>query len=243
MRLNDKEKIILSTVMGISGIFLIGSGVAMNKSIKPIINTKYSLKVTEKKIAQAQAKSNEIKLKDITIEVNNPISVDVKDYLDNINDISEETLKALKLDTSLVNINQAGTYQYSVTYKKKKYIANIIINEKQLPNVTFTLKTLTLTAGDALSTNPRSYINETISDEVLNHIILDLSEVNNQTQGNYNYYITYNGTKHQGKIEIRYPGATIITRPPTEQPKNDKDDKEEENKAPTETPTPITPTT
>lgn len=221
MKLNDKEKLILSAIIGGWGIILIGSGFAMNNSIKPIIKTNYELKTYKKQIAQSQAKSNEIKLKDITIEINNPISVDVKDYLDSLDNISEDTLKKLRLDTSLVNINQAGTYQYSVTYKKKKYIANVIVKEKQLPNVTFTLKTLPFKAGDSLSTNPRSYINEQITDEVLNNITLDLSEVNNQTQGDYNYYITYNGTKYQGKIEIRYPGATIITRPATDQPKQD----------------------
>lgn len=221
MKLNDKEKLILSAVIGGWGIVLIGSGLAMNSSIKPIIKTNYELKTYKKQIAQSQAKTNEIKLKDITIEINNPISVDVKDYLESIDNISEDTLKKLKLDTSLVNINQAGTYQYSITYKKKKYIANVIVNEKQLPNVTFTLKNLSLKTGDSLSTNPRSYINETVTDEILNNITLDLSEVNNQTQGDYNYYITYNGTKYQGKIEIRYPGATIITRPATEQPKSE----------------------
>ncbi len=217
MKLNDKEKLILSAVIGSWGIILIGSGIAMNNSIKPIIKTNYELKTSTKHIAQSQAKTNEIKLKDITIEINTPISVDVKDYLENINDISEETIKKLKLDTSLVNINQANTYQYTVTYKKKKYIANIIVKEKQLPNVTFTLKTITLNIGDALSTNPRSYIEETITDEVLNNITLDLSEVNNQTQNNYDYYIIYNGTRYQGKIEIKDPGPTIITRPGTEQ--------------------------
>lgn len=224
MKLTNKEKLILSAVLGGWGIILIGSGIVMNNNTKPIINKNYTLKVSKKRIAEAQAKTNEIKLKDITIEINNPLSVDVKDYLDNIENLSSETIKTLKLDTSLVNINEAGTYQYSITYKKKKYIANIIIKEKELPNVTFTLKTLQLTTGDALSTNPRSYINEEITDEVLNNIILDLSEVNNQTQGNYNYYITYKGTKYQGKIEIRSPGAIIITRPPTETSNEEKKD-------------------
>ena len=118
-------------------------------------------------------------------------------------------------------------------------MTNVIIKEKELPNVTFTLKTITLTAGDSLSTNTRSYINENISDEVLNNIILDLSQVNNQTQGNYDYYITYNGTKYQGKIEIRYPGATVITRPSNDQSKNEEDKKEEEqNPQPSPSPTP-----
>lgn len=215
MKLNKKEKIILSAVIGGWGLFLIGSGLAMNNKMKPIINTKYNIKINDRQIAKAQAKSNEIKLKDLVIEINNPISVDVKDYLEGIENLNAETLKALRLDTSRVNINQAGIYQYAIIYKKKKYIAKITVKEKELPKVTFTLKQLSLIVGDSLSTNPRSYINEEISDEVLNNITLDLSQVNNQTQGNYDYYIIYNGTKYQGKIEIRYPGATVITRPST----------------------------
>jgi len=177
MRLNDKEKRILAIVIAVWGIFFIGSGLVMNSSDKPIIDTKYSLSINQKKISQTQAKSNEIKLKDITIEINSPISVDVKDYLEGIENLNTETLKKLKLDTSLVNINQAGTYQYTISYKKKKYIANIIVKEKELPNVTFTLKSLTLATGDALSTNPRTYINENISDEVLNKYNFNFEKV------------------------------------------------------------------
>lgn len=213
MKLNTKEKQILSIIIAAWGIFLIGSGTIMQTKIKPIINTKYSLNIKNKKIAQAQAKTNEIKLKDITVEINNPISVNIKDYLENVENISTETLKNLKLDTSLVNINQAGTYQYTITYKKKKYLANIIVKEKELPNMTFTLKSLTLVTGDSLSTNPKSYINEIITDEILNNITLDLSGVNNQTQGNYKYYIIYKGTKYQGDITITNPGPIIITKP------------------------------
>lgn len=240
LNLNNRERIILSAVIGGWGLFLIGSGFAMSNNMKPIINTKYNLKVSEKQIAKAQAKSNEIKLKDITIEINNPISLDVKDYLENIENLNEQTLKALRLDTSRVNINEAGTYEYTITYNKKKYIANVIVKEKELPKVTFTLKTISLTAGDSLSTNPRSYINENISDEIVNNITLDLSQVNNQTQGNYDYYITYNGTKYQGKIEIRYPGATVITRPNTDPPKNEEDKKDETENNSSDTTNPTT---
>lgn len=210
MKLSTKERQIFSIIIASWGIIFVGSGLVMNSTIKPIIKTTYRLDVSEKRISQAQAKTNEIKLKDITIEVNNPISADVKDYLENINNLTDETLNSLKLDTSYVNINQSGKYQYSVTYKKKKYLANIIVKEKELPNVTFTLKTINLKTGDTLSTNPRSYINELISDEVYNNIILDISQVNNQTQGEYSYYIIYKETKYQGIIKITNPGPTII---------------------------------
>lgn len=211
MKMNSREKRLLSITIACWGIFLVISGLIMNGQIKTITNVSYSLSIEERKIAQAQAKTNEIKLKNIEIEINNPISVDIKDYLDDIDNLTDETLKSLKLDTSLVNINQAGTYQYTITYGKKKYIGKIVIKEKELPNLTFTLKTITLTTGDSLSTNPKSYIEEDISEEVLNNLTLDLSQVNNQVQNNYKYYIIYKDTKYEGNIMIRNPGPIIIT--------------------------------
>ena len=83
----------------------------MNANINTVINTKYTLSVQAKKIAEAQAKSNEIKLKDFEIEINNPLSVDVKDYLNDVEKLNASTLKELKLDTSRVNINEAGKYR------------------------------------------------------------------------------------------------------------------------------------
>ena len=78
--------------------------------------------------------------------------------------------------------------------------------------MTFTLKTITLKAGEALSTNPRSYINETITNEVYNNLTLDLSKVDNATVGTYDYYIIYKGTKYQGTIKIDPNGPTIKTK-------------------------------
>ena len=137
--------------------------------------------------------------------------MNIEDYLENINNIEMSVLKVLKLDTSLVNITQSGTYQYTITYNKKKYIGTIKIKEKELPNVTFTLINLSLTTGDAIPTNPRNYIKEEITEEVYNNITLDISKVNNQVQGNYEYFIKYNGTIYKGEIAYRNPGPTIIT--------------------------------
>ena len=228
LNLNTKEKRILLIIVAIWGVFLIGSGLIMNVQVKPIINTEYSLSVAKNKLSETQAKTNEIKLKDIEIEINNPISVDVKDYLENVDKISESTINALELDTSLVNINEAGVYQYTVTYKKKKYVAKITVKEKELPNVSITLKEIKLKIGDALSTNPRSYINENISDEVYNNLYLDLSQVNNQIQGDYKYYITYKNTKYEGTIHIKSPGPTIKTpsQNDEDQNSNEQDDKD-----------------
>ena len=209
--MSNKEIKVLSFIIAFWGIVFIGTGLIINKSFKPKEKIRYSLNIEEKRISQAQAKTNEIKLKDLEIEINNPISMNIEDYLENINNIEMSVLKVLKLDTSLVNITQAGTYQYTITYNKKKYIGTIKIKEKELPNVTFTLINLSLTTGDAIPTNPRNYIKEEITEEVYNNITLDISKVNNQVQGNYEYFIKYNGTIYKGEIAYRNPGPTIIT--------------------------------
>ncbi len=229
MRFNDKEIKILCSVIAVWGIFFIGSGTIMNGKVKPIIHTNYSVDISKKKIAETQAKTNEIKLKEIKLELNTPLSVDIKDYLEDYDNLDTETVKALKLDTSLVNINEAGTYQYNITYKKKKYIGTIIIKEKELPNITFTLKNISIKTGDSLSTNPTSYINEEITEEVLNNITLDLSQVKTQEQGNYTYYITYKNMKYQGTIEVRAPGYTVITPKDQDEKKCPSDAEEVEN--------------
>lgn len=220
--MSSKDMKFLSFIIAFWGIIFIGSGLVMNKTYKPKEKIRYSLNIEEKIISQAQAKTNEIKLKDLEIEINNPISMNIEDYLENISNIEMSVLKVLKLDTSLVNITQAGTYQYTITYNKKKYIGTIKIKEKELPNVTFTLINLTLTTGDAVPTNPRNYIKEEITEEIYNNITLDISKVNNQVQGNYEYFIKYNGTIYKGEIAYRNPGPTIITPStspaPTEDP-------------------------
>lgn len=231
--MSSKEMKVLSFIIAFWGIIFIGSGLYINKSFKPKEIIRYSLNVEEKRISQAQAKTNEIKLKDIEIEINNPISINIEDYLENINNIEMSVLKVLKLDTSLINITQAGTYQYTITYNKKKYIGVVKVKEKELPNVTFTLINLTLTTGDAIPTNPRNYIKEEITEEVYNNITLDISKVNNQVQGNYEYYIKYNGTIYKGEIAYRNPGPTIIT--PNTTPTPEEIPEQNETTEPTDT--------
>ena len=230
---NNKQKRIISIILASWSFFLIISGIIMNHQVKPIINTTYSLKIETKKIAEQQAKTNEIKLKDIEIEINNPISVDIRDYLENSDKISDTALKALKLDTSLVNINQAGTYQYKISYKKKTYVGSIKVKEKELPNVSFTLKRIEITTfkeGESLSANPRSYIEEYITDEVYNNITLDISQVKPTIQGDYPYYIIYKGVTYQGKVIVRNPGPTVYT------PNNNNPEEETPDNSSLETP-------
>ncbi len=210
MKFNQKQVRIFSSTLTVFSIFMIGSGLVLNTQNQPIVNTKYTVSVEKKKIAEAQAKTDEIKVKDLEIEINNPISVNIKDYLEDVDKLKDSTIKNLKLDTSLVNINQAGTYKYTITYGKKKYIGNIKVKEKELPNVTITLKTIKLQTKESLSSNPRTFIEGEITDEVYNNLTLDISKVDTQNQGDYTYYIIYKGVTYQGKVEVRDPGPTII---------------------------------
>ena len=114
MKLNSKETKILSAVIAIWGIVFISSGIVMNNSKKTETVIKYKLDVSTQKISEAQAKKKEIILKEIETEINTPISVNIKDYLVDADKMDESIIKKLELDTSLVNINQAGTYKYTV---------------------------------------------------------------------------------------------------------------------------------
>ena len=203
MKLNSKETKILSAVIAIWGIVFISSGIVMNNSKKTETVIKYKLDVSTQKISEAQAKKKEIILKEIETEINTPISVNIKDYLVDADKMDESIIKKLELDTSLVNINQAGTYKYTVKYNKKKYQGTIKVKEKELPDMTFTLKNITLDIGDAIPADKREYINETISDEVYQNITLDISQVKNSIQNDYKYYIIYKNTRYEGTISVR----------------------------------------
>ena len=104
-KLTKKETGILSLVLTSWGLILIGSGYTMNGMVKPTENPNNNLEVIHKRVAEI--KSNEIKLKDMKLEVNQPLSVNVRDYLENIDNIDQEVLKLLILDTSTVKTNES----------------------------------------------------------------------------------------------------------------------------------------
>jgi len=234
MNFSSKQNRILSIFLASIAVFLIGSGLIMNAESKPIIHTKYTVTVSTKKVAETQAKTDEIKVKNIEIEINNPLSVDVKDYLEDVEKLSDSTIKSLKLDTSLVNINQAGSYKYTIIFNKKKYLGTIKVKEKELPSVTLTLKTISIKTKDALSSNPRTFLEGEIPDEVYNNLTLDISKVDTENQGDYTYYIIYKGVTYQGKVEVRDPGPTIIT--PSEDEKDKDNDKDKDDDSEVELP-------
>ena len=204
--ITSKQRNIIVAVIAIWGIIFVGSGITMNFMDKPITKTKRELKVTQKRVANM--KSNEIRLKNMEQEINQPLSVNVKDYLENANDIEEDILRELQLDTSMVNVNQAGNYTYTIKYKKKTFNGTFTIKEKPLPDMVLTLKNLNLETGSALSTDVQTYITEKLTTEVKKNIKLNLTNVNTAQAGSYQYTVTYNGRLYTGTITIYTPQKT-----------------------------------
>lgn len=199
-KMTSKEFRALSITIASCGILLIGSGLIMSTSNKTVVKKQYSVEINERHVAEA--KTNEIKLKDMELEVNNPLSVDVKDYLANVNDLDNSVIKALKLDTSAIKISEPGTYTYTITFKKKKYNGTFKIKEKKLPEMELTLKEVTIPKDTAVSTDLATYVVQTLTDEVKANITLDLSKVNASQVGTYQYTITYNGKVYTSTIKV-----------------------------------------
>lgn len=233
-KLTKKEKRIISLALASWGAIMLGSGFTMKSMIKPTEVKKNDLEVVHKRVAEI--KTNEIKLKDMELEINQSLSVDVKDYLENLADIDQEVLKSLKLDTSMVKVNEAGSYTYTISYKKKKYNGTFTIKEKELPNVDLTINNLRLTIGSPLSTDKQVYIKETLTDEIKNNILIDLTAVDTQKVGNYKYTVTYNGILYTGTIEVYEPQQKVLT-PSNGTEDKEKPDNKEENKEDTKTET------
>ena len=229
MKFNSREKRIISITLAGWGIFFIGSGLIMNANINTVINTKYTLSVQAKKIAEAQAKSNEIKLKDFEIEINNPLSVDVKDYLNDVEKLNASTLKELKLDTSRVNINEAGKYEYNIIYKKKIYVGKIVVKAKELPKI-IVKEEIEIPKGGTLDvSNKAYYLQESLPAEVMNNLIIDLTSVDLGNVGTYQFYVKYQDTKYTGNIKVVEP----ISSPTTEKEKTDQKTTEQTVESPT----------
>lgn len=224
--ITSKQRNIIVATVSIWGFILIGSGVTMNLMSKPATKvTKQEVKITQKRVANM--KSNEIRLKEMEQEINQPLSMNIRDYLENANDIEESILQELKLDTSMVNVNQAGSYTYTITYKKKTFNGAFKIKEKPLPDMILTLKNLNLELGSALSTDLATYINETLTDEVKANVKLNLTNVNTAQAGSYQYTVTYNGRLYTGTITIYEPQKEQPTTPTDDKKDNEKEDQTE----------------
>lgn len=192
------------------GFLCIISGIAMPDIIKFEKTAVGKLEVRQQRVTNA--KNNEIKLKDIVIEADSSLSTYTKDYLLESENIENSVIAQLKLDTSKVNINAAGTYVYTITYHKKIYNGNIIVNPKALPNIDhMTLNSLSYEIGTELSTDLSVYIKEELTDEVKNATRIDLSNVDPKKAGVYLYSISYNGKFYTNTITIYEPQLTKTT--------------------------------
>ena len=231
--ITPKQRNIIVAVTTIWGFIFIGSGITMRFMAKPTTTTKTELKITQKRVANM--KSNEIRLKSMEQEINQPISMNIKDYLENVDDIEESIIKELQLDTSMVNVNQAGEYIYTITYGKKTFNGTFTINEKPLPDMVLTLKNLDLEIGSALSTDIQTYITETLTDEVKQNVKLNLTNVNTAQAGSYQYTVTYNGRLYTGTITIFEPQKTETPTPPedTDESKDDNTNESDQTQATT----------
>ena len=204
--MDDKTNRFVIGTFTILGALCITSGLIMPNMIKFEESNVGKLQVNQVRISDF--KNNEIKLKDVELEVNNTLSVDVRDYLANPEDIDDIVIKRLKLDTSNVNINEIGSYNFTITYNKKIYNGTVNIKAKPLPNIdTMTLKSLSYEINSTLSNDVSLYIQEALSDEVKAAIKLDLSNVDITKAGVYLYSISYNGKFYTNTITIYEPKA------------------------------------
>ena len=210
--MNDKKGIkVLLLSLTFSGILSTTSGIVLNHmNIKPTKN-KINVKVVEKKVSRI--KTNIPVLKDVEVEVNEPISVDVKEYINNLDDIDYNVLRQFRLDTSLVNLTQAGKYTYTITYNDKKYIGNIIVKEKELQTVKLQIKSLKFKLNEEIPTDVKKYVDTQLTDEMIQKIKLDISKVDNKKVGDYQYTITYDNQLYTGVINIyeEQPSQVINT--------------------------------
>ncbi len=191
----------ISITLAVWGLVLVITGLVLHGQDRTILKEEYSVNVSSTRVTSL--KTEVIKLKNMELEINNPLSVDVKDYIQNIDTLDDATIKALKLDTSMVNINEAGVYAYTVSFKNKKYNGRFTIKDHELPNFALTLKEVNLEVGDSLSTNVTSYVKENLPEQIKNHLILDLRDVNTSEPGTYLYKIIYNKKTYTGKIIVQ----------------------------------------
>lgn len=225
--MKKSTRFLLITTLNILGILSIASGI-MYSSLQKKASKKTILVVVEQKQIQKEIDAN-IKLKNLTIEINTPLSIKIVDYLESA--VSDEVLANLKLDTSSVDVTKVGTYSYTVTYKKKVYKA--LITVKETPKSTeslqsITLKTLNIKVGTIPPTDISNYIIEPLTDEVKNTMIIDLSNVNVNKPGSYQYTIKYNNSIYTGTITVTNDQPTLAPSKEETLPTEPKEDNNQE---------------
>ena len=225
--MKKSTRFLLITTLNILGILSIASGI-MYSSLQKKASKKTILVVVEQKQIQKEIDAN-IKLKNLTIEINTPLSIKIVDYLESA--VSDEVLANLKLDTSSVDVTKVGTYSYTVTYKQKVYKS--LITVKETPKSTeslqsITLKTLNIKVGTIPPTDISNYIIEPLTDEVKSTMIIDLSNVNVNKPGSYQYTIKYNNSIYTGTITVTNDQPTLAPSKEETLPTEPKEDTNQE---------------
>ena len=126
--LNKKDNKVIAITLASWGIIMIATSLFIGGGKEPIIKTSYSVAINEGQVMQF--KTNEIKLKDIELEINTPLSVDIKDYLEDYKSIDDAILNSLKkreLNLKLT-INQLKNINKEPEEKMSNSITNIFIN-------------------------------------------------------------------------------------------------------------------
>lgn len=203
-------RIITILTLSLLGILCISSGVLYSKMEVSTKNAAVLVVVQTKRINKEEDIT--IKLKDFVIETNTALSVKIIDYIDGT--VSDEVLANLTLDTSNVNVTQAGDYQYNIKYNDKVFTGKITVKEKENTNQvpTITLKPFNIKLGTILSTDITTYLIETIPEEIKATMKLDLSQVNVNQAGTYQYMITYNNSVYTSTITVTEDQPTLSTK-------------------------------
>ncbi len=208
--IKNKGTKILILSLTFSGLLSTSTGIVLNNMKVNTSSSKIDVKVVEKQVARL--KSNVPTLKELEVEINEPISVDVKDYISNIDDISSNVLRAFKLDTSLVNVTQPGKYTYYIQYNNKKYKGSLIVKDKEEEKKIETLhvKNFSIKVNEALPTDPLAYLEDKSDTLDINKLIFDTTKVDNHVAGQYQYTVTYGKMLYTGTITVYEEQATQV---------------------------------
>lgn len=209
--IKNKGTKILILSLTFSGLLSTTTGIALNNMKANTSTDKIDIKVVERQVARL--KSNIPVLKDMEVEINEPISVDVKDYISNIDEISSNALRAFKIDTSLVNVTQAGKYSYTIQYNGKKYKGSITVKDKEKEDKiieTLYIKNFSIKVNEKLPTEISNYLENKVDTLDPALIKLDTSKVDIHVAGEYQYTITYGNMLYTGTIKVYEEQATQV---------------------------------
>lgn len=209
--IKNKGTKILILSLTFSGLLSTTTGITLNNMRVNTSTNKIGVKVIEKQVSRL--KSNVPVLKDLEVEINEPISVDVKDYISNIEDISSNVLRTFKLDTSLVNVTQTGKYSYTIQHGNKKYNGSITVKEKEKEEKiveTLHVKNFSIKINEQIPTDITQYLENDVTAIDLTTIQLDTSKVDTHVAGEYQYTITYNKMLYTGTIKVYEEQASQV---------------------------------